>query len=433
MTSIQSDSSWSKNINYKLHLLLLTGQLLMENGADANRIIRDLRRVAAYMGITENMLNMHITYTTIILNVSDRDQTFTNVGKCYKHVANMDAIASVSRLTWKILENNLSLEEYEQALIEVQNRPRLYSKFLSCCGAGIACGALSHLFGGDIPAALCTFLCACIGFFLRDCTDKWEVNPYAGVSLATFVSTFFAWFMHFFSGSATPWHPMLACALFFIAGLPLINAVDDMLNNHIIAGLTRATDTLITVGSVTFGIILTIRLCHVSEVIKLSVMPENFYILQPLAACFVAIGYSLTFNVPKKVIPLAGLCAIICLAVRNFLNIEIGAGLCASTFAGAATVSIIALFATRYLKIPTHVLSIPSVTPLLPGVHLYRTLFALINIKSLSTPELLASIQTGVEAFLAVIGLAVGVAVPNLVARHYLDKEKRRHLKEMLG
>ena len=419
-------------LSYKIHLILLTGQLLMENGADTNRIVRDLKRIAAYMCIPDDNLRLHIMYNTLIVSVSDRTHTKTSVGKCQKHINNMDAIASISRLTWKIIEDNLPLDVYEKELLEIQGRPKLYPTALACIGAGVACGALSHLFGGDIPAALCTFLAACIGFSLRIITDQYEVNPYASISLATFISTFFAWFIQFFSGSTTPWHPMLACALFFIPGLPLINAVDDMLNNHIVAGLTRACDTLIIVGSVTFGIILTIRLCQVTDVIKLNVMPESFFILQPLAACFVAMGYSLTFNVPKKIIPLAGLCAIICLAVRNFLNIEIGAGLCASTFAGAATVSVISLIASRHFKIPTHVLSIPSVTPLMPGVHLYRTLFALINIKSLTGPALLISIQTGIEAVLTVIGMAVGVAVPNLIARHYLDKEKREHLKELL-
>jgi len=40
-------------IGYKLHLLLHTGQLLMESGADTNRIARDMTRAAAFMGIPE--------------------------------------------------------------------------------------------------------------------------------------------------------------------------------------------------------------------------------------------------------------------------------------------------------------------------------------------------------------------------------------------
>ena len=38
-------------LNYRLDLLLRTGCLLMENAADASRIMRTMRRVAAFLGL----------------------------------------------------------------------------------------------------------------------------------------------------------------------------------------------------------------------------------------------------------------------------------------------------------------------------------------------------------------------------------------------
>lgn len=40
----------------KLDLLLRTGKLLMESAADTNRIERNMKRVAAFMGIPEEKL-----------------------------------------------------------------------------------------------------------------------------------------------------------------------------------------------------------------------------------------------------------------------------------------------------------------------------------------------------------------------------------------
>ena len=37
----------------KLDLLLRTGQLLVESAADTNRVVRNLNRVAAYLGLPE--------------------------------------------------------------------------------------------------------------------------------------------------------------------------------------------------------------------------------------------------------------------------------------------------------------------------------------------------------------------------------------------
>ena len=57
----------------------------------------------------------------------------------------------------------------------------------------------------------------------------------------------------------TPWHPLLACALYIVPGVPLINAVNDLLDNHINTGLVRAMNTLLIVIAMSFGIMLAIK------------------------------------------------------------------------------------------------------------------------------------------------------------------------------
>ena len=79
-------------IGKKTELLLSIGQLLMENGADTIRIIRDMKRVAAYMGIKEEQFNLHIMYTTLMLNISDENHSYTNFRKCHKHAVDMRII-----------------------------------------------------------------------------------------------------------------------------------------------------------------------------------------------------------------------------------------------------------------------------------------------------------------------------------------------------
>ena len=46
----------------KLDLLLRTGKLLMESAADTNRIERNMKRVAAYLGIPEDVSYTHLKY-----------------------------------------------------------------------------------------------------------------------------------------------------------------------------------------------------------------------------------------------------------------------------------------------------------------------------------------------------------------------------------
>ena len=85
-------------IGKKMDLILTTGQLLMENGADTNRIVRDMKRVAAYMGIDEKQFHLHIMYTTLMLNISDSIHSHTSFRKCLKHAVDMRIISAISNV-----------------------------------------------------------------------------------------------------------------------------------------------------------------------------------------------------------------------------------------------------------------------------------------------------------------------------------------------
>mgnify|MGYP000335027784 CR=1 FL=1 len=136
-------------ISAKLHLLLHTGQLLMESGADSDRTVRDMMRTAAYMGIPEDRIHQHVMYTTLMLNVNDETHSYTEFRKCKKHGINMTALSAVSKLTWRALAKNYTLEEFEQQLMAIRERPRNYPFWLTALGAGAACGGFCKLFGGS--------------------------------------------------------------------------------------------------------------------------------------------------------------------------------------------------------------------------------------------------------------------------------------------
>ncbi len=421
------------HIGRKLHLLLRTGQMLMESGADTNRIVRDMKRAAAYMGIPEENIHLHIMWTTLMLNVSDGDHSYTNFEKCEYHGINMTIISALSKLSWQAMERHYSLDTYESELDRIQILKSHYSPLLSAIGAGLACGGFCKLFGCDWTAFFFTIICASIGFWLRCLCNKAQINAYAGIAVSAFVTTCLAYLTQFIATSSTPWHPMIACTLFIVPGIPLINAVDDMLNNFIVAGMTRSINTLLIVGGMTFGIVFAIRLCNVDDFTSLSVVPDSTYLIYAIAAAIAATGFSIIFNVPPRLLAVSAVGGIISVCLRNFFTLELGMTQVAGSFIGATAVSLIALKAVHWFHTPVHVLTIPSVIPMIPGVLLYRLLFAIINVNALDSATLMTAVQSGVTAILIIIGIAVGVAVPNIFARRYLEKSKQMHLEELLS
>ena len=424
-------------IRRKLDLLLRTGKLLVESAADTNRVVRNMNRVAAYLGLPEDKLHMEVSYTMLMANLSDEAHSYSKFQKCTNHGVNMTAISEISKLSWRAIEHDYSLDRYEEELERIKNKQRNYRPWLVAICAGFACGGFCKLFGCDWVAFLFASICAFIGFNVRARCISFGINHYMSIAIAALVATCLAYFSSFTGLSSTPYHPLLACALFIVPGVPLINFVDDMIDNYIQVGITRAVNTGLILCSMAFGIVMAMRLLAMEDVVidkkfsELSMVPHDSYYVYAIAAAISAMGFSMIFNIQRRLLWVVAVGGMLAVCTRNFVNFELGYGPVVGSFMGALVVSLIAVKAVHWFHVPNHVLTIPSVIPMIPGVLMYRSLFGLINMNGV-VGEVTAVVFNGINASLIVICIALGVAVPNIFARRYIAKDRRKFLEEEL-
>ncbi len=424
-------------IRRKLDLLLRTGQLLVESAADTNRIVRNMNRVAAYLGLPEEKLHIDVSYTMLVVNLSDDSHSYSKFQKCEKHGINMTAISEISKLSWRAIEQDYSLDQYEKELEDIRTKKRNYMPYLIAVGAGFACGGFCKLFGCDWIAFLFASICAFAGFRVRARCVEFGINHYMSITIAAFIATCLAYLSSFTGLSSTPYHPLLACALFIVPGVPLINFVDDMIDNYIQVGITRAVNTVLMLCAMAFGIVIAMRLLAMEDVVidkkfsELSMVPHDSYYVYAIAAAISAMGFSMIFNIQRRLLWVVAIGGVIAVCTRNFVNFELGYGPVVGSFTGSLVVSLIAVKAVHWFHVPNHVLTIPSVIPMIPGVLMYRALFALINMNGV-VGEVTVVVLNGINASLIILSIAFGVAVPNIFARRYIAKDRQRFLKEAL-
>ena len=410
----------------KLDLLLRTGELLMASAADTNRIDRNMKRVAAFMGIPEEKLHLEIRWTMIMVNVSDEQHSFSKFQKCERHGINMTTITEISHLSWEAIEQDYSLDRYEEELERIARKARNYKPYLVALCAGFACGGFCKLFGGDWTAFLFASICAFLGFRVRERCVAFGINYYMSLAIAAFVSTCLAYASTFSGLSSTPYHPLLACALFIVPGVPLINFVDDMIDNYLLVGITRAANATMMVGAMTFGIAFALRLLGMNDIeidhkfSELSMVPHDPYWVYAIAAAISAMGFSMIFNIQKRLLWVVALGGILAVCTRNFVNFELGYGPVIGSF-----------IAVHWFNVPNHVLTIPSVIPMIPGVLMYRSLLAFINMHGV-VGEVTFAFANGINSWLIILCISLGVAVPNIFARRYIAKDRQRQLREEL-
>ena len=444
-----------KTLRRKLDLLLRTGQILMESSADTSRVKRNMERTAAYLGLPKENLHMNIDYYMLQVNVSDEYHSFSKMQRCDKHVINMLAIQEVSKLSWRAIQKDYSLDKYEEELEKIANGKHYYKDWMIAIGAGLACGGFCIQFGCDWTAFFYASIAAILGNRLRMFLNHSGSNLYANFAVAAFVSTILAWLSSFLSTptvqaalpeflrpilfTETPWHPLLACALYIVPGVPLINAVNDLLDNHINTGLVRAMNTLLIVIAMSFGIMLAIKCGSFDGFAKdLSTIPHHPFYVYAVAAAISAMGFATIYNIPYRLMPWIALGGVICVCTRNFIvldpssgNIGLGLGIVVGSLCGSALISIINIKAVHLLHTPHQCITIPAVIPIVPGVLMYRALYGFMGMQGV-VGEVTHAMSFAINGSLVLVCIALGVAIPNIFARKWIAPHRKAKLQRMI-
>ena len=99
---------------------------------------------------------------------------------------------------------------------------------------------------------------------------------------------------------------------------------------------------------------------------------------------------------------------------------------------GSSLVSIIATRLVQPTRSPNHVLTIPSVIPMVPGILMYRGIFGFIQMGT-AVEELMRSLDFLISAGLIVLCISIGVAIPNIFARRWVATTRKRELQKLIA
>lgn len=436
----------------KLDLLVRTGCILMASNADCPRIMRNMRRCEAYLGLPHEYIHIFLNYNIIMVNLSDETHSFSKYQRIDSHCVEFTVISKVSKMLWTAIKEDWSLDRYEQELETLKHVKKQYSPWMIAICAGFACGGFCVQFGCDWPAFFYASIPAILGFRLKMFIGKLHWNGYVNIAICAFLATLLAWLTTFislnptlaaalpsFMHSATPYHPLMACTLFIVPGVPLINFVSDMVSDYVQVGITRAVTTLMIILAMSFGIVLAIQICGIDNFVKdLSITPHNTFVDYAIAAAISAMGFATIYNTPRRIMPVLAVTGIITVCTRNFVNLGpsngnfgLDQGIIIGSFVGSCVASLIACKSQHWHHIPHQVIAIPSVIPMIPGVMMYRALFGFIQMGGV-IGELTFAFNWAIKASLVILFIALGVAIPNIFVRRMIQPKRKQKLLQLV-
>lgn len=241
-------------------LLLDVAVTLMASGSHTSRIVRNVARAADSFGCSTSIT---IFQKSIIMTLTEKDSDeveLTAIRKINPMPLNFRTVSAVSSLTWEAYDNRMPMGEFREKFYAIKSRPR-FSKILVTLLVSLANAAFCRLFTGDFAAMALVFFGTMLGFTLKEYLGRGRTNHLVIFIISAFASSFLTG-ASIAAGvpTSTPDIAVGSSVLFLIPGVPMINGVIDVLEGHVLAGISRLTNATILIVCITIGISLTLVL-----------------------------------------------------------------------------------------------------------------------------------------------------------------------------
>lgn len=216
-------------------LIAHAGQMLLAHGAESTLVSTVMRRIGLAAGVeeVEVALSANALVVTTVLN----EHCVTTTRSCADRGINMRVITQIQRICIMMEKGIIDYQMAKDQLNRIS--PERYNRWLVVLMIGLSCACFSRLAGGDFGVFAMTFIASAFGMIVRQELGHRHFNPLLNFAATAFVTSTISAQAVIYSIGNQPTLAMASSVLMLVPGLPLINAVADMLKGHINMGITR--------------------------------------------------------------------------------------------------------------------------------------------------------------------------------------------------
>ncbi len=245
-------------------LALWAGQLLMQNGAESQRVEETVRILGTGLGCDWG--DVFVSHNAIVVSHGSGGEFRTKMRRLTSGGVNMELVTAISHLTHRVEEGKFDRFKVRAELERISSKPRLYNRWLTIVTVGLACAAFSQLFGGDWPVFGVTLVSTSAAMFVRQELDKRHFNALLVVIVAAFIAGGMVGLLSLLQLSPQPEKALTASVLFLVPGVTFINAIEDLIKGYTVVGLGRGAIGTLIIFAIALGLILAMWLMGLGSI-----------------------------------------------------------------------------------------------------------------------------------------------------------------------
>lgn len=235
-----------------MEVCLLAGKIMLQSGAETYRVEDTMGRIAAAFGAKES--HCYVTPTGIVFSIESDQPTKTKLFRITERTTDLHKVTLVNSISRRVSNGELSLDEAYYALKHIEESTAVYPVIIQVLAAAIASSCFVIMFKGTWFDFIPAFVAGGIGlasfiFAQRLVPIKFFSEFVASLIIAILAVVFveIGWGYQvnkIIIGSVMP----------LVPGLVLTNAIRDLMAGHLVSGLSKGAEALLTAFAIGSGV-----------------------------------------------------------------------------------------------------------------------------------------------------------------------------------
>lgn len=404
-----------------LELAARIGEILLSSGTANGDTKTQIHAVTSAYGLHYTHVDITMNTITLHTSIGTTRRTPVNVFRVVRNMTtDFSKLSEVDRLIRSIQAGATPPEVAEKILDEITSTPASYGIITSILGWGLFGGSISVMLGGGFLVALTATLTSMLLMGVNAVLARHRLPQFFQNVLGGFIATVPAAIMYAVAleqGIAISPSQIIASGIIvLLAGLTLVQSLQDGITGAPVTASARFFETLLQTGAIVAGVAIGIQssgLLGISLPPLETIAPANIQsaAVQTVCAGLASAGFAIACYAEWSSVWVSGLTG---LAGAIFYNLVFIPAAFGEVFSAAASATVIGLagglMARRFL-IPPLITAIAGITPMLPGLSVYRGMYASLN------EQMLVGFTNLALALATACALAAGVVLGEWIAR----------------
>jgi uncharacterized membrane protein YjjP (DUF1212 family) len=390
-----------------LNFILQSAKSLHENGLPTHRLEERMNEVCRSLQVDGQFFS---TPGSIFASITIAKETHSHMIKVTDSELNLEKMDEIERIIQQVVNQDLEPKSGILELNRTKNIKNRYSGGITTLFIGVSTAAAACVFGGQIPEILGAFIIGLgiggLGLILRFIPQLDKVYVLLSAVWAVLISGIFqSYFKDYQTDIAT-----ICGLILLIPGFTFTISITEMVNNHLVAGISRFTTAFITFVMLAIGIAIGKSLISKLNLVEGSEIWNALpYWKEWIALIFVPLGFVVLFKAkPRDFLWIFIGCWI------SYFSFKISSHITSNTTAVFIASLLLGVSSNLFSRIKMRnpsVMLVPGMILLVPGS------LGFLSISKLVASDVVAGIQIALSMLTTSMALVLGIIFSNILVR----------------